>query len=261
MLNIIRADLYRIFRGKGIYVTLGFLLLTVFLQLSASGTIGIGTGILQESVEELAVTGANTPFIMMTDIDILLYFLLPVIIFIASSDFSAGTIKNNLASGMSRAKYYAAKLLLAIIFCVLLVSSYIIIPSIIIIFSSGFGGEFNMDYVISVLKPFSMQLLIFAAATSFGVFLVFVTKKTAAVNGLYIAWLFVPLLVLIMLIEGFSENLAFLAEYDITLNIKALANFGARTTEDIIRALAIGIFYITASTIGGIMLFRRSEIK
>ena len=53
----------------------------------------------------------------------------------------------------------------------------------------------------------------------------------------------------------------FLFDYDIISNIRMFANMNAATSADITRAFALGGFYIIASTVGGIFLFKRSEIK
>ena len=260
MQNIIRADLYRIFKSKGVYITSAVFLGLLFLTLFTNGTIGVGTGIMPESLGDLSVTGANAPFIAMEEADLLLYFMLPLVIFIACADFSSGTVKNVLSSGVSRSKYYASKLLLSCVFCVVLITAKVVIATASATLIHGFGGVFGIDYAVSVLKPFLMQLFLLISATCVCVFLVFTTKKTAAVNGIYIAWAFVPILILSMLMDV-SENAVELMHYDLTLNIKAFANFTARTSEDISRALIICGFYILASTVMGIVLFNRSEIK
>jgi hypothetical protein len=58
-----------------------------------------------------------------------------------------------------------------------------------------------------------------------------------------------------------NNNLEFLFKYDIIANIRMLAYIDISETADIVRAFAVGAFYILASTIGGIAIFKRSEIK
>ncbi|MDR0221325.1 MAG: ABC transporter permease subunit [Lachnospiraceae bacterium] len=261
MLNIIRADLYRIFRGKGLYITGIIFVAVMVLQMFTDGTIGVNSDLVAEAAGELTRTGSNIPFIRMADNDVLLYYLLPLIVFIVATDFSAGTVKNVLASGMSPRKFYLAKLLLSGIFCVVLILINTIVPMIVATVSQGFGGEFDKAYLARVMKPFLSQMLMFLAVTCFGVFLAFATKRTGAVIGGYIAWLFVPLLVIVMLMEGFPERFAELYHYDVTLNIKALAYYDMMSKADIIRAYALGGFYIVASTIGGMVILHKSEIK
>jgi ABC-2 type transport system permease protein len=276
MLNIIKADLYRISRSKGFYITIVLLLLFIGLQTAASstGVIGVSTDIsdadtdggggvimIQDSEENKEqFTGMTAPFELMTVTDNLLYFILPFIIFVGSTDFSVGTAKNVLANGVPRIKYYLAKLILSCIFCTGVLLVNITLPVIVGTIKSGFGGTFGMDFVGKVIRPFAAQLFMCIAVTCVGVFFVFVTKRTAAVNGAYIAFCFIPLLLVFTLNEIFG-NLSYLFDYDVPMNIRMLLNIDSASSTDIARAFAIGGFYILASTIGGIAVFRRSEIK
>jgi ABC-type transport system involved in multi-copper enzyme maturation permease subunit len=197
---------------------------------------------------------------MIENADVLLYFLLPFIIFIAAADFSTDAVKNVLSNGMSRIKYYFSKLILACIFCFLVLITQVIISIITGTILRGFGGDFNIEFIGLVLRPFLAQSVIFIGVTCVGIFFVFATKRTAAVNGAYIAFCMLPLLIMIILYQ-FNDNLEFLMNYDIIMNIRLLASIDIAETKDIIRAFAIGGVYILASTIGGIAIFKKSEIK
>jgi ABC-type transport system involved in multi-copper enzyme maturation permease subunit len=134
MLNIIRADLYRVFREKAVYITFGIFagFISLFRIVELIG-INVGFGIV--NAESTILTndfdGMIAPFAMMILMDFLVYFLLSVIIVVVSSDFSSNAVRNVLAGGVSRTKYYISKLITAIGFCVILACSSIIVPSVI----------------------------------------------------------------------------------------------------------------------------------
>ena len=272
MLNIIRADLYRILRGKGFYITAFLLILYIVLQVAANSTGGVmvtsssmvaytdADGTVHYSYEQPIFTGSLAPIKMIENADVMLYFLLPFIIFIAAADFSTDAVKNVLSNGMSRIKYYLSKLILSCIFCFLVLITQVIVSMITGTILRGFGGDFNIEFIGQILRPFSAQLVMFIAVTCIGIFLVFATKRTAAVNGAYIAFCMLPLLIMLILYQ-FNDKLEFLMDYDIVMNIRLLAGIDTAASGDIVRAFAIGGFYILASTIGGIMLFKRSEVK
>ena len=271
MLNIIKADMYRILRGKGFYITIILLIAVIALQTAVSSTAKVGmytteeTAVDTDTIEELvftpeAFTGSTAAFEMMNNTDTLLYFLLPIIIFIAAADFSTDTVKNVLSNGMPRIKYYLSKLILSCVFCLFISLINIIFPIITATILRGFGGEFNIDFILRLLRPFSAQLFMCVAVTCVGIFFVFVTKRTAAVNGAYIAFCLVPML-LIYILYMLNNNLEFLFKYDVISNIRMLVHIDTAESIDIIRAFAVGAFYILASTIGGIVIFRKSEIK
>jgi hypothetical protein len=95
-----------------------------------------------------------------------------------------------------------------------------------------------------------------------GTFLIFAIKNTAALNTVYIAFSFVPIVALTILSE-YSERFENLPYYDLVINMKSFA-FScdiAAIQPDLTRALILGGIYITACTIGGIALFRKSEVK
>lgn len=262
MINLIKADLYRIFRGKGIYITLAFLFLLCFLQ-----TIGEmeSIGITSSSMEGMGdmtyqVVGRNVPFSIMRSIDNLLYLLLPVIVFISAVDFSSGTAKNVLANGVSRTQYYFSKLILAMLFCIVMAVGSIVISTLIVTALKGFGGAFDTAFITPVLKVFGLQLFLLMTVTSVGMFFSFTTRSTAKVNGLYMAFCLLPLLVIVLLFEV-SESFSKLLDYELVMNIRMAANANSMAPAEIARMLSVGGVYLLLSLVGGIVVFRKCDIK
>jgi hypothetical protein len=99
------------------------------------------------------------------------------------------------------------------------------------------------------------------AMNSFGIFLMFTTKRTAAVIGAYIAFTMAPIIVMSILMDVTSVNLVRLLDFDILLTIRRLGFIGQMETSEILTALGVGSGYMLLTTIGGIALFRRAEIK
>jgi ABC-2 type transport system permease protein len=267
MFNLIRADLYRITRSKGFYITAVLLAASIIFM----GTGGVfyfsqtenndsGSHFEVVTSEDDVLTGMTAPFRAMDNIEIFLYFLLPFIVFTACADFSAKTVKNVLANDMSRGKYYLSKLILCSVLCAAVYHISIILYTCIAIISNGFGGEFTTAFIGQVLRPFSAQLFLYIAITCVSIFFVFVTKKTAAVIGTYMAFCFAPSIIIAILFM-INNDMEFLFGYDIVANIRMLADIDTAEQADIIRAFAVGGFYIIASIIGGIAIFKRSEIK
>jgi len=283
MLNIIRADLYRIFKNKGFYITIILLLGFLIIQTATSNTFGLmgnsnmtstiepsilddGTIVYFANYEPLPqYMGSTAPFQMMGNTDILLYFLLPFIIYIAAADFSTNTVKNILSNGMPRIKYYFSKLILSFIFCFFILFINIVVPIITATILRGFDGTFDINFILRLLRPFSAQLFMCFAVSCVGLFFVFATKKTAAVNVTYIAFCILPIMIMSFFIMA-NDKFEFLYQYDIVMNLKMLAGvkvpgFNGAESTNIIRAFIIGGIYMLASIIGGIAIFKKSEIK
>ena len=277
MMNIIRADIYRIVRGKGLYITLAVFLAVIILQIVSGANMNAGVNVNVDvfelvdmenfDVNDLAIadffhspTGAEAAFQAMEASSNILYFVLPLIIFIGAADFSSGAAKNTLSGGISRLTYYCAKLVLSCVCCVLLLVFYIVLSALTATVVNGFGGVLNGEYVLSVVKIFLPQLWLCLAVVCVGNLLVFAFQRPAAVNGLYIAFLLIPSL-LILTLSFISERFEKLVYYDLAMNIGALVQIDSMPTGDITRIFIIGMCYIIAAFIGGFAIFRRTEIK
>jgi ABC-2 type transport system permease protein len=261
MINIIKADLYRIIRQKGLYITAICFITLVVLQVSTGsvGRIGVSTDLLP-AVDFNNLTGINAAFASMSLVDNYLYFMLPLIIIVADVDFSSGAIKNVVASGCSRVEYYLSKLILAMVFCIILLLLNVIISLITATIINGFGGQIDKEVILRFIKIFLPQLYIFLSVTSVGVFLVFITKRTSAAISLYIAFCMLPTVIIFILSE-ISEKVLKLINYDIVGNLRVLSITAGATSEHIERAILIGTVYLLLSIIGSVFLFKKSEIK
>lgn len=262
MINLIKADLYRIFRGKGIYITLAFLFLLCFLQtIGEMASIGITSSSMEGTTDAVyQMVGSNVPFAIMSSIDNMLYILLPVIIFISAVDFSSGAAKNVLASGVSRTQYYFSKLILSMLFCLAMAVGSIVIPTVIVSLFKGFGGSFDRAFIRQVLTVFGLQLFLLLTVTSIGTFFAFATRSTAKVNGLYLAFCLLPLLFIVLLF-GISESFAKLMDYELVMNIRRAVNANSMAPGEIARIFSVGSVYLLLSIIGGLAIFRKCDIK
>ncbi len=267
MLNIMRADLYRILRGKALYITGAiFLIMIVLLSMGYAGTVGVNVEVNTEAsnpAEALAtaakLTGSEAPFFLMGTSDNVVYFMLAIIFCIAGSDFSAGCIKNVLSQGVSKTKLYLSKMFLAFIFTAIAFLLYVFLPMLINTIQNGFGSP-GEDYLQNLLAAVGLQMFLMLAVTAVGIFLVFATQKTGAIIGGYIAFCMAPML-LIMLLSLINSWFEKLAQYELTSNIRLLANISMLSSTDITRIVLLGITYLAVSIAAGLSLFRKSEIR
>ena len=91
-------------------------------------------------------------------------------------------------------------------------------------------------------------------------FLATVTKKTALMNGIYLFTLMAPVFIIVLL-STINENFMNLLDYELLIKFRSLINFAQMSTNELIRPFLISIVILFATTIGGIVLFRKSEIK
>lgn len=142
MINMVKAELYRIFRGVGIYIAIAAMLLLIGLSIYSvgAGSIGVHIDTTQSvdsplndmSYDEIQVMSTSEYRKAMLksegfelDRDILscnmnMYYVFIFVVALAVAvDFSAGSVKNTLSSAISRKRYYLSKLIF-ITFCCLL---------------------------------------------------------------------------------------------------------------------------------------------
>jgi hypothetical protein len=268
MMNLLRADIYAMLRGKTLYITFGLLFLfnslMIILQVVGSDvTIGIhleGIDGLDAAVLNQAFNGMNSAAYLFTQTNNMAFFLLALIILASAPIFSQGTVKNDIAWGISRTKLYVAKLINATGLCILMVICYVGTGMALATALQGWGGAVPDGYWVIFLQTLGAQTLMLMALTCIGVFLMFTFKRVSVVNGVYIAFCLVPAILVLSMLES-NINVAWLLEFDIMLGIGRLGFFSQLDTRSISIMLGISAFYIFAATFAGILLFRRAEIK
>lgn len=277
MMRLMRADMYRIFRGKAIYITFAIMLilivLTVFVFRSAIQTVviapieelDISLETPMEVIEHIMpseeiMSGSVAARLALNSMDsIAYYFFLPIIVAVAMAAFSSGAIKNELAIGISRTRLYLSKWILSSALCFVFMLLYLLLSVLFATTIDGIG-YWDSGYLANTLKSFGMQTFFMLAINSVGIFLCFATKKTAAVIGAFIAIVLVPLMIVSLLVLAFPGAMEY-TNYDLVYQLIIFAQTASLSGTAFARGVAIGLAYLLIPTIGGIMLFRKAEIK
>lgn len=295
MINMIKADMYRILCGKGLYIALSILLLFIGLSVFVIGAAATQPGLTIYIAEssaglELAVVELDSTDDLMRLADelrdeimtavadgitavegaqlglqnvssIVVYFIIAIVVLVVMASFSSGAIKNELSTGVERWKLYFSKLVLASVLTVFLLIFNIVFSAVFALIGPGDGiGYWGSGILINILHSFALQSFIMISITSFGVFLCFVTQKTAAVVSLFIGFLIVPVAVVQMLSLAFSGAIRFMY-YDLGNQLMFFANSGTLDNMQILRGIIIGAIYMLVSVLCGIAVFRKKEIK
>lgn len=279
MFNIIKSDLYRLFKGKAIYITV--LIMAVMLGLSIyelqPGYVGVTGGGLEQMYEEDPEEMTD-----MRDMDVqslaearkmykqypyeldkailgtnanLYYLFIILIAVIISADFSKRTVKNTIASAVSRRKYYFSKLICCILTCTMLVllnnyGMYIVNRLV--------NGEDFSSSLAAITKVTFYQLPIMYGIISLLVCISVVVKKGSAFNAISIPLLIVAQLLLSLFVKIFKiKGGIFNYEYQTVLG-KLAGNSG---NDYIVKCALLGIIYIVIFNIIGYYSFKKAEIK
>ena len=279
MLNIIKSDLYRVFRGKAIYVAIILILVLAFVScfLMSPGHIGITTSseeqpliqdneILEQVYEtnsiletrelmkkygayplDKAQLGANAN---------LYYFFIIIVVIVLVTDLSNATAKNTLSSAISRKKYYLAKLITCIGLGTLLIlinnyGSYII--NLIMN-----GKEFSAGFI-EITKLTMLQLPILYGIISVLVCIGFCFRKTGTFNSITIPLIVVVQLIIMGVSTLFHLDTTEILNYEFQYIIGNLISNPSNIY--ILKTLLLAIFYIIGFNVIGYQVFRKTEIK
>jgi len=262
MMNTIRADIYRVVRGKALYITFTLLIVLALIEVLPPGSganVGVNTNIVNMNFSKVTVTGSVAAQLLLTVMDNLIYFLIPMFIAVVMAMFSSNAVKNSLSTGMSRVKLYFSKWILSSVLCVLLMLVYLLLGVLAAALVWG-SGEWTGAYLLTILRAFGAQMVVLLALNSIGVFLSFAIRNTAAVIGVYIAFVLVPAVVGGILSNSIA-SIANYYSYDMTMCMKLFSYFESASRTDIARGLTLAGCYIIVSTVAGITLFKRAEIK
>lgn len=251
MINMIRADFYRLKRTKGFYlfwiITFALYAITIFSKLSGGVNVGNSTN---GAVGKLDLEQVSSNFNF--------YFLLimPVFAFILT-DFSEKTVKNTISSAISRKRYFITKYILTEIYAVIafVISNY----AFYFVNRLVNGDEYSSDIMVFT-KAVAKQLpLVFAMVSAF-IMIAFITKKAASFNAITIIFPFIYMVIAQILNAcGAKKLFKYLRDLDVSYNFEKLAGV---TTDHYLMLCCIGCAIITIITgIIGYTYFTKSEIN
>jgi len=288
MINMIRADFYRIFRSTGIYIALCIMFAIIgisiydvspgYMGLNANGITGEqeedalakpGNPVIDEmTYEELQAMGmseyrrlklAAMDYELDRDIlgaNINLYYIFIFTAAIAVTvDFSAGSIKNTLSSAINRRKYFASKAVTV----ALLISLLFFLNTYLVYFSNLiFNGKNLSSGLWTVTKISLLQLPPTLALAGILTGIAFTVKKTSIYNVITIPLVIVFQLLLMNAIHLFKVPKK-LFDFELQTMFSRLANDPAMSY--ILKSYAVCAVIAAVFIAIGYISFIKAEIK
>ena len=278
MINMIKADFYRVLKGKGIYFAFAIIILLAAIDIYfvEPGTFGVrietGTVIENElsdmsydeigemSMSEYRRIMLNTEGYAL-DKEILAYnvnlyypFIFIAAIFI-TADFSGSCIKNTLSSSISRKKYFFSKLVAVFLCCLILffLNTYIVYFANIIFNTKNLASDIG-----TVTKITLLQIPPILALVSMLTGIAFMLKRTASYNGVAIPFMMVVQL-LLMLLSALFKIPQELFNYELQGMIVKITT--DPSPEFVLKSYAVCAAIIIIFNLAGWLAFRKAEIK
>lgn len=277
-MNMIKADLYRIFKGMHIYLALGIVILIASISIGTREVGHIGNASVDYNGESFIAVGeketnsdSKMPYTVRTDeqkknfvpsiltANINLYYPIILLVFvILMSDFSSHTIKNTLSTTVGKNKYYLNKLAL-----ILLMSTALIFFNSIFLYILNFivNGKAYTGAISHVLAITLRQLPLLLGASSLMTLLGFLTRKAAAFNAIVIPFqiLFQVFINALYIITKWEPIGTFLYHYELQSALSELVFSTDRTY--LITCTCMGLAEIFISIAIGCQIFKKTEIK
>lgn len=277
MINIIKSDLYRILKGKAIYIVLTIITILIMVSVVglSAGTIGLSfdTGSdtsdvgLATEVNNAKTLGEYRRIIKNSgafalDKEIigtntnLYYFFIVITVIVLAADFSVKSIKNTISSAISRKEYYFSKLLLVLglsTFLVLFNNYGAYLLNLII------NGKAFSTPLLEFTKLTIMQLPLLYGIISLLVCLAFVFKKVSLFNSISIPLIVIVQIIMISVTNLFKLNATWINDYEIQTALMKLVN--NPTNKYVVYCAILGVMYIIIFNIIGYYLFKKAEIK
>lgn len=251
MLNLLRADFYKLRRSNSYFICLGILVLFVayiIIDFSSSAHIK----------EQLSPSTFHWTYMLFNEKAFLPYFIpLFQAIFITmliTSEYSTGTIKDSVSLGFSRMQIYISKLITLSVGTILMMIVAIFTTAITSIFVFGVYGSFTLFDMLLLFRMLLIQVLLYTAYASVFLMISFLIKNIGGTMAFNIFF---------CLILGSLSSLvgnSYLGRILLLMNFSPTAVPHPRTV-DIRIAIIVGLAYlIIFSGIGG-LTFKKQDIK
>lgn len=274
MINLMKADLYRIFRGIGIYIAFAIviIMLSVSITMKEPGYIGNASVSYVYEEESIVITSGSLPeqspdtsaeqkmlvrSILAANIN-LYYPLLVVVFVVLMSDFSNKTLKNTLTSAVSKGKYFAYKLLMSLGFSAL----FILFGNLFAyILNFLVNGKEYTESISNIFKATFLQMPMLLGAVSFLVFIGFLTRRTAVYNAIAICFVIVfqTFLGAVFTLTKAEFIGKYLEKYELQAALGRLAYFPENNYSLICFCIGLGEIILFGAL--SYLIFKKSEIK
>lgn len=251
MLNLLRADFYKLRRSKSFYICLVLtVLLVAYIIIDFSSSAHIK--------EQLSPSTFHWIYMLFEEKAFLPYFI-PVfqaifITMLITNEYSAGTIKDSVSLGFSRTKIYMSKLITVSVGTVLLILVAIFTTGITSVFVFGIYGSFSMNDLLLLVRMLLIQLLLY---TAYGSVFLMIASLIKNIGGTMAFSIFFSLIIG-SLSSVFGDS--YIGRALLIMNFSPTAVPHPQAVDIRIAIVVASTYLILCTGIGG-FIFRKQDIK
>lgn len=259
MLNIMRADLYKLRKSKVILgIMVGFftvLILGNFMALNGDGKMTFMSDTLNLNEVIYSLNGSKIMPELLKGSNILLFFLIPIVLNIFISDFKYNTVKNTVSYKYKRAEIYFSKFILCSILSFFLIVGYAVLGLILNLTFNNMQGPIDIqDFVVSI-KIILIQMPIYIGIIGVMLLIGILFQSSTAVILITILYPFVITTI------AYALKLGDISSYEPITCLDKAAYFVNLSNNEIIQIIGIGLILIAISLLLGPYIYSHRDFK
>ncbi len=177
----------------------------------------------------------------------------------AGREYSEGTIKNMLAYGEKRYRFYLSKFIASLIGIITIMIILSVGSTVALTILKGWGRPFQITQLLDMIKTFIAATVVYAGVLAVSMLLSTVVKSNGATISIAVVLFdFLPVTASFL----YNKNKIFDRIYESTLYYNSqLAVSIKASNSDILVAMGFGLMWTVITLILGVYIFNRQEIK
>ena len=204
---------------------------------------------------------ANFIFFEIISTDVMAILMSMIVSESVAKEYSEGTMKNTLAYGVKRTKFYFAKYIANVIVMLIVMAIMSIGSTLLFTLIKGWGQQFEMSQLINMVRYFFGSAVIFAAMLAVIMFISTVVKSGGTTITLtVIIFILIPFILKVVSSLNISELVNKMYGVTLCYNFNIVKAVGSSNFE-IIKASLIGFVWMVIALSAGAGLLKKQEIK
>lgn len=259
MTNLLAADRIKMFKGKKVPIVFGLFILLPLIQVATSMlNVHYGSELILE--KDIVIDGASGILMMKKNAFMIYSITCALTSFFIGEEFQYGTIRNTLALGQNRSRYYFSKFITISAISLFGMGLMTVVGMLAYGAAFGFGQIPEVEnYIGYAFQVAVVQVLLIIANIAVFVMIAFIFKQV----GLSLLWMFIYIVG-----TGFAPGV-----FQNTTHFKFLTDWFVealflysdfslqQTIERFPFMILVSLATIVVSSVIGVQLFKRSDIK
>ncbi|MGL4697389.1 ABC transporter permease [Enterococcus larvae] len=254
MIRLMKADIYRLLRTKGFYITMILMVAYAVLIVSSQSVGSVGVN-MSDTLDASTIQWNLKMAVQYTSFSsaFLVYFLIGLFVILFGYEFSQRTYKNSLTAGVSRRTFVLSKYLIQLLFFLLATLLYFGGAVVTAYFKYGLGD--------TDLAPFLWNTLVLSIGVSLVISVIFSLASFVLVssNSLVLASIFVVVYPMAIQIIAMMINADGLKYFDFFGLVQQIG-LGTLSGKELLPYTIISLITIALSLAGSALVIRQKEL-